>query len=360
MPSASPMSLPNDSEEEARAFFAERCPEIWREQPSRQLVLWFPFAATGLRAFRDLRSVAQLPNQERLIAGLLENDWEKVSATLMELRMAAMIHRGGRPVSIVEEDSDKRTPDLRVDLGGHRLVAIECTSMRFRDAQIKASNLLSTLSLNAAHLGRAGKRGYLDVRFAHRHVVRSDTASLLAAMEAMGPSLRMREVGDGVTMTYVECNEPFTVGSSTGIPEFTVRHLHQMPDFHRIRRKLHDKEGQLALDDVGVLAIRTNLLLAEVVWTGPRLVGELALAAPKLARSLERYPHVSALLVFEEWRPGVQNPQEIVLDDLGLRCSTALSPDGVGRVVVLIRNPAARAPLRPEEVDALVGPRMLW
>jgi hypothetical protein len=259
----------------------------------------------------------------------------------MQLEFCGRLRCAGCNVEFIRTDDRAHPPDARVHIAG-RWVTVE-----FKALHGPGETLVWDL-----FVGRISDR---FVQRMHLSEVEVDLEpNALDELDAVVEGL--------IAVKRNRSTEMQELPRRTGRARFTglnVGHwcypISERPALHRVLGKLPKWSQKFRhIDGPALLLVRAEMLV------GPTAAGMLERAeqlASRLREALERFPRISAVIVYDD--AFQVSPDPAFFDRSGFRLQLG-AIDGWARAVLLVQNTSATSPLEEPELRALAGPDMLW
>lgn len=335
---------------EALLWFRARLGESWKgwEESFHLATRFFNgfqgLAWEGVRLYRDLQILANAPNLEMVLRrGIGSNQWAQFTAAEMALTFCAPFHVADHPVEFLKNDQDT-CPDARIEIAG-RPVVIEFKGLHLTSelekwqqfgAKVSQGLMRQDLDFTSFHIHFApGALAHVD-----------DIVSALVALHASGEPgwHELPHDGGQVALNPSRDRQRF---------EYPVS---QKPDLERIVLKLRGWCTQLAdLPFPTLLVVRASVF--DVFHPGQNFETAGAIVTA-LTEELSTKRMISGMVVYDEpFMPALASVEQVTPDH---RMVIGTTSRGFPRFALLVPNPAARVALNGAEMDAIVGPNMVW
>lgn len=299
----------------------------------------------GVKLHRMIRALDGVRGLREIVGGLARDSRAEYAAANMALELCSRIRAAGGEVESVRRQSTP-TPDVRARVAG-RWITIELKALHERHDMEVWCQFEQHVVTGLAKRGLLGN----DITFD-----RDLTDAALADPEAVVEGLAAvaagnhREYVDLLRGTGRARIAPNNCGAC-GYP------IDQQDELVRLASKLRQKWWKQLASASGptLLVVRAEHVLR---WPD---VASLGLAARRMAAALapclSRLPMIGGVLVYEEPFLAPTWPAFADEGDVRVRRDTS---NGCARMMALVPNPAATAPLTVDELSRFVGPEVVW
>ncbi|MEO7037381.1 MAG: hypothetical protein ABI548_25725 [Polyangiaceae bacterium] len=297
-----------------------------------------------VRIYRLIEALESAPGVDALVRTDLGSiEWTEYTAALMALEFCGRLCRGARRVEFIETEGHSNPADAIVEVAG-RSVTVEFKALHGPDAMKEWDELMDWTTAQMVSRGCDLAAIEVDCEPAALLEREAFLDGLLAVNVSRAPEFRPLPRGTG--------RARYT-GLNTEGWRFPVTHT---PDLDRIIGKLLGKWWKKFCDATTptLLVVRTGMLFGE---NAASMLSKAEIAATRLRATLESLRTIGAILIYDEilWQP----PAPTFFGTPAFRLSTG-AVDGWARATLVVTNSNAAIPLTEAELEALVGPRMLW
>jgi hypothetical protein len=340
------------------------------EAKARLLRYWFRTGVNGLahavRLYRCIVALEGVADREKTVRLYLGGgEQELFDAGVMMFDLASGFRRSGREVEFLQparsgttESGGRHRPrvaDLRVKLLERR-IDIECNAKQPSEEERTADQLFWGLAEWHWQLLRASGRVHrLTIQPVETRPSRF-SAELGRIKEA---ALDLMKAGSTGTVSLPGLCQVAYAADISPLPSPLLNGLvydtfYNLGDSREADRLVHalKKGDQLSASAPGVLVVRGRGLF----WHPIHRAG-IPSVADRLKEAVSKHPKIGGVIVYETWIDAEESGSTF-------SCTSdhrSFVTQGLrARAAVYVQNPNARLPLEDEEVELLVGPKMIW
>jgi hypothetical protein len=297
-----------------------------------------------VRLYRLVKALEAAPGTDALVrSDLGSSEWTEYSAAVMALEFCGRLRPSVRRVEFIETAGHLHPSDALVEIAT-RSLTVEFKALHNPDDMKQWEDLCDWV-VNQL-VARGGTGSGVDVECAPTALDEREALveGLLVVQRERSPDWQplARETG---WARYTGLN---VLGWRPAV--------RQRPELDRIIGKLTGKWWKKFRDATTptLLVVRTGLLFGE---SPASVLAKAEAAAARLRETLESFQTIGAVLIYDEplWPPAAPD----FVETPTFRLATGAA-DGCARAVLVVTNPCATIPLTEEELQVLVGPRMLW